>query len=225
MTFSLAGRDPETGDIGFAVATSSVCVGARVGALAEGVVVLSQARTDPRLHQVGLRAWEQSASAETTLAAMQDAATALHWRQLGVLPAQGTPLHHTGASCLGACGGVTGDHALALGNFLGSDAVLPAMIAGFEAAKGHLSERLMAGMLAGEAAGSERDPLQSASVVVLGAEALKDVDLRIDDSTDPLADLYRLLEAWLPKAPAYRLRALDPDSAPLSSTIEHPDRA
>ena len=52
--------------------------------------------------------------------------------------------------------------------------------------------------------------------MVLGAEALKDVDLRIDDSTDPLADLNRLLAGWLPKAPAYRLRALDPDSAPRS---------
>ncbi|MFU1477896.1 DUF1028 domain-containing protein [Roseovarius sp. C7] len=225
MTFSLAGRDPETGDIGFAVATSSVCVGARVGAVSEGVVVLSQARTDPRLHQVGLRVWEQSASAETTFAAMQDAATALHWRQLGVLPATGAALHHTGASCLGACGGVTGADALALGNFLGSEDVLPAMITAFEAATGHLSERLLAGMLAGEAAGSERDPLQSASVVVLGADAIKDVDLRIDDSRDPLSDLNRLLQAWLPKAPAYRLRTLDPDAAPLSSTIEHPDRS
>jgi len=59
MTFSLAGRCAETGQMGYVVATSSVCVGARVGAVADGVVIFSQARTDPRLHAVGLEAWRR----------------------------------------------------------------------------------------------------------------------------------------------------------------------
>ena len=100
MTFSIAGRCPETGDIGFAVTTSSVCVGARVGAVAEGCVVFSQARTDPRLHAVGLKAWAETASAQAALNAMHTAAVAPHWRQLGVLPATGDALHLTGDSCL-----------------------------------------------------------------------------------------------------------------------------
>ncbi|MDQ2094547.1 DUF1028 domain-containing protein [Rhodalgimonas zhirmunskyi] len=221
MTFSLAGRDPETGEIGFAVATSSVCVGGRVGALTEGCVVFSQCRTDPRLHRYGLRNWEETGNAMSAMEAMQEAATALHWRQLGVFPARGEGLHFTGASCLGVAGGLTGANSLALGNFLGSDAVLPAMIEGFETAPGGLAERLVAGMLAGEAAGGERDPLQSAFIAVLGDDGLKDVDLRIDDSGDPLTDLKNMLTAWLPKSAAYRVRALDPDAAPSSSSIEH----
>lgn len=220
MTFSLAGRDPVTGDIGFAVTTSSVCVGARVGAVTDGCVVFSQARTDPRLHQVGLRMWEETGDAEMALTAMKDAATAGHWRQMGVFPKTGTPLYHTGASCLGVAGGLVGTDCLALGNFLGTDDVLPSMVRGFEAASGNLAIRLMAGLLAGEAAGSERDPLQSAAVVVLGPENLKDVDLRVDSSGTPIQDLMLLLAAWLPKAPAYRVRALDPDAAESSSTIE-----
>ncbi|OWU82505.1 DUF1028 domain-containing protein [Phaeobacter sp. 22II1-1F12B] len=221
MTFSLAGRCAETGDIGFAVTTSSVCVGARVGAVTDGCVVFSQARTDPRLHAVGVEAWKLSEDPETTLFAMQDAATALHWRQLGVFPVQGKPLHFTGESCLDHCGGLIGDDCLALGNFLGSDQVLPEMVRGFEAATGSLAVRLIAGLKAGENAGSERDPLQSAAVVVLGRKDLKDVDLRIDSSDDPISDLAALLVDWLPKAPAYRLRALDPDAAPSSSSVEH----
>ncbi|THH34269.1 DUF1028 domain-containing protein [Aliishimia ponticola] len=221
MTFSLAGRDPHTGDIGFAVATSSVCVGGRVGALTEGCVVFSQCRTDPRLHRPGLRRWEDTQSATAAMDAMQQAATALHWRQLGVFPATGEGLHYTGASCLGVAGGLTGANSLALGNFLGSDDVLPAMVNGFETAKGRLAERLVAGMLEGQAAGGERDPLQSASLAVLGEAGLKDVDLRIDDSGSPLEDLSRMLAEWLPKAAPYRLRALDPDAAPSSSSIEH----
>lgn len=221
MTYSLAGRDPETGEIGYAVTTSSVCVGARVGAVGEGCVIFSQARTDPRLHQVGLETWKETASVEATLTAMHSAATAPHWRQLGVLPMLGDPLHHTGESCLGVAGGLPGTDCLALGNFLGSDEVLPEMVRVFETTAGSLAIRLIAAMQAGEAAGSERDPLQSAAIVVLGTERLKDVDLRVDSSSSPLQDLSDLLIAWLPKASAYRLRALDPDAAPPSSEIEN----
>lgn len=221
MTFSLAGRDPHTGDIGYAVATSSVCVGGRVGALTEGCVVFSQCRTDPRLHRPGVRRWEDTQDASAAMQAMQEAATALHWRQLGVLPASGEGLHFTGASCLGVAGGLTGANSLALGNFLGSEDVLSAMINGFETTGGSLAERLITGMLAGQAAGGERDPLQSAAIAVLGEVGLKDVDLRIDESSTPLEDLDRMVQDWLPKAAAYRLRALDPDAAPSSSSIEH----
>jgi uncharacterized Ntn-hydrolase superfamily protein len=216
MTFALAGIDPQTGHIGFAVATSSVCVGARCGRIGAGCVVFSQARTDPRLHNHGLRAFAAGGDA---LAAMQDAATSLHWRQLGVLSADGAH-HFTGASCLPHCGGVTGAHSLALGNYLASADVLPAMIAGFTAATGPLTQRLMAGMLAGQAAGGEIDPLQSSALRVMGADDLVEADLRVDRSADPLADLGALLADWAPKEPAYRLRAIDPDAAPPSSEVE-----
>jgi uncharacterized Ntn-hydrolase superfamily protein len=221
MTYSLAGRCPDSGQIGFAVTTSSVCVGARVGAVTENCVVFSQARTDPRLHAVGLSTWAETTDAEVTLAAMKSAAHAVHWRQLGVFPMVGVGLHHTGTSCLDNCGGLAGPDCLALGNFLGTADVLPAMVLSFKTAKGPLAERLMAAMIAGEAAGSERDPLQSATIVVLGTDGLKDVDLRIDASVDPLADLKSLLSDWTPKSAAYRLRAIDPDSAPSSSDVEH----
>jgi uncharacterized Ntn-hydrolase superfamily protein len=61
---------------------------------------------------------------------------------------------------------------------------------------------LLVGILAGEAAGSERDPLQSASVVVMGGENVKDVDFRVDSSKMPLQDFSEILVAWLPKAAA-----------------------
>ena len=220
MTFSLAGRCTQTGRIGFAVATSSVCVGARVGAIADGCVVFSQARTDPRLHAVGITAWQRTQDAAKALTAMREAATSPHWRQLGILTSKGVPLHYTGASCLDHCGGLEGANSLALGNFLGSADVLPEMVRAFEEATGSLEERLQIGMLAGEAAGSEREPLQSAALKVLGAEGLMDADIRVDFSTDPLKDLGVLWADWAPKAAAYRLRAIDPDSAPSSAEVE-----
>ncbi|MXN17800.1 DUF1028 domain-containing protein [Pseudooceanicola sp. GBMRC 2024] len=219
MTYSLAGRCPQTGQIGFAVATSSVAVGARVGEAVPGCVVFSQCRTDPRLHQPGLAAFAAGRDAEGIVGAMVEAATAPHWRQFGALTMTGAA-HYTGASCLDHTGGATGTDCLAVGNFLGAAQVLPAMVAGFEAATGALETRLLAGMLAGEAAGSERDPLQSAAVIVVEPDGLKHTDLRIDDSRTPLQDLDQLLQAWLPKAAPYLLRARDPDSAPSSSVVE-----
>jgi uncharacterized Ntn-hydrolase superfamily protein len=94
------------------------------------------------------------------------------------------------------------------------------MINTFEAATGPLAQRLLTAIRAGEAAGSEREPLQSAALVVMGRDDLKDVDLRVDYSTDPLVDMGRLLDDWLPKAAAYRTRALDPDIAPSSADVE-----
>ncbi|WP_371227940.1 DUF1028 domain-containing protein [Roseovarius sp. 2305UL8-3] len=220
MTYSLAGRCPETCRIGFAVTTSSVAVGARVGAVGPGCVVFSQARTDPRLHRIGLQAFQEGADAAEVLQAMRSAAHANHWRQLGVLTLTGEGMHYTGSSCLDHSGGLVGADCLAIGNFLGSAEVLPEMVHGFEEASGTLENKLLAGILSGEAAGSERDPLQSASLVVMGPDDLKETDLRIDDSKWPLQDIVSLYENWALKSDAYKLRAIDPDSAPSSSVIE-----
>lgn len=221
MTFSLAGRCPNSGRIGYAVTTSSVAVGARVGAVTEGCVVISQARTDPRLHQAGLTEFARSGDANSVLEAMRAATHAPHWRQLGVLTMQGLGLHHSGTSCSPYSGGLAGADCLAVGNFLAGERVLTEMVRGFEATTGALEDRLLAGLAAGEVAGGEVDPLQSAALVVMGADALKDTDLRIDFAAAPVRDLTVLYRDWAPKSAAYRVRAVDPDNAPDSSDVEH----
>lgn len=220
MTFSLAGICRDTGQIGCAVTTSSVCVGARCGRVGRDCVVLSQARTDPRLHQVGLEAHARTGDPDAALAAMRAAATAPHWRQLGILDRSGAARHVTGASCLPACGGVAGRDCLALGNYLAGDAVLPAMVHAFEGSGGPLAERLIAGLAAGLQAGGEIDPLQSAALLVFADQDFAYADLRIDRSTTPIADLDALWQDWKGKADAYLVRALDPDAALPSREVE-----
>lgn len=221
MTFALAGLCRDSGQLGCAVTTSSVCVGARCGRVGPDCVVFSQARTDPRLHKVGLEAHARTGDAGAALAAMQAAATAPHWRQLGILDRSGAALHITGSSCLPACGGLAGAGCLALGNYLGGEAVLPAMVRGFETAEGALAKRLIAGLAAGLAAGGERDPLQSAALLVYGDQDFAYADLRVDKSAAPIADLGLLWQDWEPKAGAYVIRTLDPDSAAPSHEVEH----
>lgn len=223
MTFSVAGVCETTGHLGYAVTTSSVCVGGRVGMIGTDCVVFSQARTDPRLHAPGAAEHARSQDRIAALDAMKSAATDLHWRQLGVLSRNGDAAHFTGSSCLPFCGGLTGDNCLALGNFLATDQVLPGIVHGFLSAseKGRsLEDRLLAGLVAGAGAGGEIDNLQSVAIRVLGADDLVRTDIRVDKSANPLADMAELLLDWAPKAEAYRIRALTPDEAPPSSQVE-----
>jgi uncharacterized Ntn-hydrolase superfamily protein len=53
-------------------------------------------------------------------------------------------------------------------------------------------QRLIAAMLAGEAAGGDKRGKQSAALLIHGEEAWSDLDLRVDDHADPLAELDRL---------------------------------
>jgi uncharacterized Ntn-hydrolase superfamily protein len=59
-----------------------------------------------------------------------------------------------------------------------------------------IPERLMLAMEAGEAAGGDRRGRQSAAMVLTTTEDFPDLNLRVDDSPDPLAELRRLLGIW-----------------------------
>jgi len=59
-----------------------------------------------------------------------------------------------------------------------------------------MPERLMAAMLAGEAAGGDRRGKQSAAMVMVTTEDFPDLNLRVDDHLEPLRELQRLLGIW-----------------------------
>ena len=53
-------------------------------------------------------------------------------------------------------------------------------------------QRLIAAMRAGEAAGGDKRGKQSAALLIYGDEEWSELDLRVDDHPDPLAELERL---------------------------------
>ncbi len=55
-----------------------------------------------------------------------------------------------------------------------------------------LAQRLIAAMVAGEAAGGDKRGKQSAALVIYGKEEWSELDLRVDDHVNPLAELARL---------------------------------
>lgn len=223
MTFSIAAFCRRTREFGCATATSSMAAGNRVPFVAPGVgVVLSQARTDPRLGVLGLERLKAGRSAQETLADMVASTPHAAWRQLGVVDRDGHVAEFTGAECAPAKGGRVGDAALAIGNGLANDAVVDAMLRGFEAEpEKPLTNRLLTALDYGLGAGGESAPLRSAAIKVAqpGVPALF-IDLRSDGSDAPIAELRRLWALWAPMVDGYVQRCLDPAHAPAAGVIE-----
>jgi len=59
-------------------------------------------------------------------------------------------------------------------------------------AQAPFARRLIAAMHAGEKAGGDKRGRQSAALLIYGEEEWSDLDLRVDDHADPLAELDRL---------------------------------
>jgi uncharacterized Ntn-hydrolase superfamily protein len=217
VTFSLLGRCPETGQLGAAVTTSDLAVGARVPFAEAGLAVaVTQHRTDPRL---GPRALALARSGCTPREAVDAvaASTPHHaWRQVALLDATGAHAAFSGADVTPGVAELAGADCLAVGNMLVSEDVAPAMVAGFAAATAAgeaLAGRLVAGLLAGERAGGETGTLRSAAVLVVERESFPLVDLRIDDAAAPLDALAALWATYAPWTGDFVRRALDPDGA------------
>jgi uncharacterized Ntn-hydrolase superfamily protein len=225
VTFSILGRCRRSGAFGCALATSSMAVGARCHFVAPGIgAVLSQARSDPTLGSLGLKILAEGRSATETLADMIAATPHAAWRQLAVLDAAGRLAEFTGEKVAPPKGAAVGKDAVAIGNAVANDSVVAAILAGFEARPdAPLADRLIAGLEAGLDAGGELEPLRSTALrIALPGVPFTPIDLRVDLSETPIAELRRYWKLWAPMADGYVERALRPDNAPATADIERP---
>jgi uncharacterized Ntn-hydrolase superfamily protein len=219
MTFTILGRCPQSGQLGAAVTTSDIAVGARVLHARAGLgVAATQHSTDPRLGPAVLTALRRGQSVTGAVAGVAAATPQREWRQLGALDAEGRGAAFTGARVWPVAAELTGGDCLALGNMLSGDEVAPAMVAAFVAAPGPLADRLLAALQAGHAAGGETGALRSAALLVMERESFALVDLRVDDDADPLRRLGLLWATYRPLARRVVDRALDPGAAHRSSS-------
>ncbi|MEP7299894.1 MAG: DUF1028 domain-containing protein [Caldimonas sp.] len=223
MTFSIVGLCSRTGQAGCALATSSMAAGGRAPFVSPGFgVVLSQARSDPRLGALGLASLERGRSAEEALADMRASTPHAEWRQLAVLDRHGGVASFTGSHCTVERGAAHGKGAIGIGNGLASAVVPAAILKGFEAApEQSLGERLLMALEYGLRAGGEAFPLRSASMKIAHPGVpFAPVDLRVDFSDTPIAELRRLWEFWEPMRDGYVQRCMDPENSPPASAIE-----
>jgi uncharacterized Ntn-hydrolase superfamily protein len=217
MTFSIVGRCPETGQLGIAISSSSISVGARCPWLRAGVgAVATQNVTLPALGPQILDFLEARQLAPA--AALDRALEADGWsqyRQVTVIDGQGHTAFFTGEEALGAHHAVAGEQCVAAGNMLAGAEVIEAMVQAFEKAPGALADRLLSSMRAAVAAGGEAGPVHSAALKVVGDVIWPIVDLRVDwADVDPIGQLDALWQAYRPQMQDYLTRALNPTVAP-----------
>lgn len=192
MTWSILARTPD-GRVGAAIASRFFAVGALCVHSRRGVGILAtQALLNPLYGPSGLELLASGRSAAQVVAALTAADAGREQRQLHVLPAHGPGAVHTGSACVDWCGHLQREHVHVAGNMLAGPAVLQATLDAYEAATGTLAERLIAALRAGEAAGGDKRGRQSAALRIQGDEDRAELDLRVDDHADPLAELQRL---------------------------------
>ncbi|HUF44348.1 MAG TPA: DUF1028 domain-containing protein [Aestuariivirgaceae bacterium] len=217
MTFSIVGRCGRTGMFGVAIATSSICVGARCPHARAGVgAVASQNITDPALGPRTLDQIAKGHDADDALARAIAGRPHLDYRQIIVVDKTGTTASYTGNHILGIHAVATGEDCVAAGNLLSSVEVPAAMADTFAAGpRQHLAKRLLRALEAGLGAGGEQGPVHSSALLIAHQQPFALVDLRCDwDDDDPVNVLRGLWTDYEPQMDAYVTRALDPPSAP-----------
>lgn len=216
MTFSIVGRCAETGQLGIAISSSSIAVGARCPWLRAGVgAVSSQNITLPALGPLILDELTGGLTAQEAV----DRALARNgysqYRQVAVVDAHGHTAIFTGSHALGIHNALAGDQCVVAGNLLANPGVIEAMVAAFERSEGCLASRLLSALQAGQAAGGEAGAVHSAALSVVDDLTWPIVDLRVDWAEEnPIGELERLWLAYQPQLQDYLTRALDPTAAP-----------
>jgi uncharacterized Ntn-hydrolase superfamily protein len=201
MTYSIIGRNLESGEVGAAVQSKFPGVGTIVlhGQAGAGCIT-TQAFANPRHGEVGLQLMKFGASPEQVVAILLRGDDNIHQRQIAVLGSLGPPAAYTGTEVQawdGWSGAAKGSHCVASGNTLRSETVVMAMVQCFETTSADMADRLIAALEAGRDAGGELRGQQSAALLVVkpgggyGGWSGRHVDISVYDHPKPIEELQR----------------------------------
>jgi uncharacterized Ntn-hydrolase superfamily protein len=229
-TFSIVAFDPLTAEVGVAVASKFLAVGAVVPwAKADAGAVATQAWANLSYGPEGLRLLVEGLTADEVVRRLTATDEAADHRQVGVVDAHGRAASFTGSSCLPWAGGHTGDHYACQGNILAGPDVVASMAESFENNPDQpLPERLLTALEAGQRAGGDGRGQQSAALYVAkergsyGGYLDRYIDLRVDDDPTPIVKLRELLllhRLYFGKTDPTRLVALTPEVVAEIQTI------
>ena len=195
MTWSIIARDAASGAFGVAIATRFFAAGALCPRAQSGVGALStQALVNPHYGKQGLDLLRAGVSAAEVVQRLTAPDEGREHRQLHVIDASGRIGQFTGKQCVEWAGAVSGEGFSVAGNMLAGPRVIDETANAFRNTKKSFPERLIAALQAGEAAGGDKRGRQSAALLIFSREEYPDLDLRVDDHADPLAELKRLYE-------------------------------
>jgi uncharacterized Ntn-hydrolase superfamily protein len=198
VTFSIVGRDGDA--YGVAVASKFLAVGSAVPAAATGAgAIATQAYANLAYRPAGLRLLREGGTAPEVVATLTDEDDGRDQRQVGVVSARDAATF-TGPGCNDWAGGRAGSDYAVQGNILVGEQVVLAMEQTWQARPElPLGRRLLAALAAGDEAGGDRRGRQSAALLVVRPGAGyggddTELDLRVDDHSDPVGELHRLAE-------------------------------
>lgn len=201
MTFSIIGFDPETKELGIAVASKFLSVGAVVPFAKAGVgAIATQSWANLEYGKRGLSLLKQGLEPEEVLKELIKDDDKSSVRQVGIVNANGRSITFTGEECFEWAGGVAGTNYAIQGNILVDSETVNEMEKTFIETDGSLADRLLAALCAGELAGGDSRGKQSAALYIVkekgsyGGYTDRFIDLRVDDHSDPVKELIRLLK-------------------------------
>ncbi len=199
-TFSIVARDSVTGELGVAVQSHWFSVGPLVPWAEAGVgAVATQSFVDPAYGPLGLELMRAGKSAKQTLEGLLASDVSKDVRQVAMVDAHGNVAAHTGAKCIPAAGHIEGEQFTVEANLMLNDKVWPAMAKAYRSTKGDLAERMLAALDAAQAVGGDIRGKQSAAILIVAAKSTgqpwndRIMDLRVEDSPEPLKELRRLV--------------------------------
>ena len=198
-TFSIVAYDSATGQFGAAVQSHWFKV-ADVIWVEPGVgAVATQSLVEFSYGPLGLDLMRMGKSATQALSGLIVTDPQHGVRQVAMIDKNGVVATHTGDKCIAMAGHHVGVHYSVQANLMRDSTVWAAMAKAYENTKGDLAERMMAALEAAQAEGGDIRGKQSAAMVVVSGkptgQSWRDnlVDIRVDDSPEPLKELRRLL--------------------------------
>jgi len=201
MTFSIVAHDTFSGQFGVAVQSHWFSVASSVPWAEAGVgAVAVQSFADPSFGSRALELLRGGKSAHQVLDKLIPANSAADLIQLALVDSRGHAAAYTGKGCVEAAGQLEGSGVYVQANMVESPRVWVAMLEAFEQQSGDLAGRLVAALEAAEAEGGDIRGRQSTAVLVVEKASTgrpwidRAVDLRVEESADPLPELRRLVE-------------------------------
>ena len=201
-TYSIIGRDPESGELGMGVQSKAFGAGNRAMHAKGGLAIIAhQAAANPMYGAIGIELLQAGYSPEEALEMMVASDEGRDRRQVAILDQRGRTAAWTGTDASDWKGHRCGVDYCVQGNILTGPEVVDAMAASFESSAGPLAERLMDALDAAQAAGGDARGMQSGAILVVAARANggysdRVVDIRVDDHAEPLAELRRVLNLY-----------------------------
>ncbi len=199
-TFSIVARDSVTGEMGVAVQSHWFSVGTAVSWAEAGVgAVATQSFVNKSFGLRGLSLLKIGLTAQQAVDSLLKDDEGRDVRQLAIVDNKGNVAVHTGKSCIQFASHIKGDQFSVQANMMLGNQVPNAMATAFRKSGGKpLAERMLLSLDAAQGVGGDIRGKQSAAIIIVPAKSNdrpweeRTVDLRVDDSKDPIKEINRL---------------------------------